>query len=412
MKNAKQYLVSASIVFLTAIPVIINSCGGAGVDADARSATYAALRADAEDAYNSEDYDKAIEIYNKILAENPNDEEVRTRMAFAYNAKAGLSLFDLVSAFAELTTASDNASSRLVDVMKIVGLSDSEKTSINSQLTLTLDPNITMTEFRTTVPKATTTHNSWLSLCRFIPQDLLTTLAGTDNSLASVYGINDTTKCGSGAAVTSPSSAIAISGLFALLSETAILFQVVLDKDGDGEIDIVKSMDEATTKLQTAGTVETAPSSVGEIQSSVAATAEALDSLSGFAETMAGEVFNVLFANIGAMGTLVVIAPGIPDDVVKKIRTSLARFRDQQDKITSFLKGALSNTKGLTAQRKLLATAGKKTSRGIDVLARGLGTLGQSDAQVSSTLSTVCSSLQTFVTKYGLESHVSVSTKC
>lgn len=410
MKIIYRSLSIFSSVLLSSIFLI--HCGGEGVDSAERVNTYAATRAKAEDAYNSNDFDKTIEIYEKILAQNPNDQEARTRLAFAYNAKAKLSLFDLVGGFAKLGSSSDNSSKRLVETMSIVGLSAEERAKVSSSLALVITPKSSLSEIRTQIPKAKLLHQSWSSLCLFVPKDLLKSIAGSDPAIAKVYGIGDAQKCGDGSSETVTSSAIALSGLFALLGETAILFQVALDQDGDGQIDIINTMNKTITELQSVGNVTTAPSTEEAVSASITKIASALNNLTDFADTMTGEVFTVLFANVSAMGSLVVLAPGLPKDAVAKIRSSIARFRDQQDNIRGFLKGAVSSTKGLTTQRVMLATAGKQTSRGFEVMAKGLKAIGRTDDQIKQIIAPGCTSLDAFIVKYGLEKQVSKGRSC
>jgi hypothetical protein len=83
------------------LSLFLSGCGDSNIFSwmhkSGKDSSTTALRADAQKALTDKNYDKAIELYNRILASNPKDSVARYGLAQAEYGKSGISLASMIS---------------------------------------------------------------------------------------------------------------------------------------------------------------------------------------------------------------------------------------------------------------------------------------------------------------------------
>lgn len=127
------------IVLLRRVPTAIRFKKGEKTEVSAEVITAYGLVAQADDAYEHKDFDKAEELYIKIAASEPNNAKVYNRLGAIYLEQENF--YDAKDAFAQsIKLAPDNASRHVNLGLAYLGLKDYFKATQAFTNALDLDP--------------------------------------------------------------------------------------------------------------------------------------------------------------------------------------------------------------------------------------------------------------------------------
>ena len=448
-ENLKKKMVPLTIrlLGLSMGPALLIGCGASMGSSNTWKETRVAKVADADAAYDSNDFLGASTQYEAILEKDPENDAVRMKLAYTYNALARLRILDLGAGFASLDQSKiGKGTEGLKPILGIVGLNSDELTKLEADLKLD------NTEFKTNGSFATLkisdfvknsertkyARKSWEVLCRFISSDGLDLIAKKGSELRATYKIDDPKGCNGGAAKSKISTATSLALTLALLSETATLLQsVVLDPDGNVRLlaKVTTAMsgfqnvklklgdEDAPEGMQLAeymALAETTPPTFDALTTLLTTADTALSLLNGLAKDLASEPFNMVFQNLSAIASLITEAPGVPRDVTLSIRKSIARFQDISAKARAYAKDVQSITGGMTKEREKIADGLKTATQNIDNARRAFNKVpGQkfsdkiaANAGSKAALTSMCGNFDQAIANFGLPVSIKKPVAC
>lgn len=238
-------------VALGGLATLLVGCGNTWMSSTERKETPAALMKDAQWAYDKGEFEKALSLYERVLAKDPNNLNARVGLTYTYNAKAGLTPFDIVSKLTKLkspTTSAagaptSKAAAAVNSFAELAGLTPTERAALSSRVFKSMD------ELRQVSPRFSTLHTSWRNICMAIPGQILTNVLGSEPELQKVFAV-DACQGGAGQGVT-----LSAAGFFAAavesMAQAAGLLQAVVDKDDNGELDLVQEANKLAAEVNT-----------------------------------------------------------------------------------------------------------------------------------------------------------------
>ena len=450
-ENLKKKMVPLTIrlLGLSMGPALLIGCGASMGSSNTWKETRVAKIADADSAYDSNDFLGASTQYEAILEKDPENEAVRMKLAYTYNALARLRILDLGAGFASLDQSKiGKGTEGLKPILGIVGLNSDELTKLEADLKLD------NTEFKTNGSFATlkisdfVKHNdrtkyarkSWEVLCRFISSDGLNKIAKKGSELRGTYKIDDPKGCNGGATKSKISTATSLALTLALLSETATLLQsVVLDADGNvrllakvtsalsgfQNVKLKLGDEDAPDGIQLAeymALADATPPTFDALTTLLTTADTALSLLNGLAKDLSSEPFNMVFQNLSAIASLITEAPGMPRDVTLSIRKSIARFQDISAKARAYSKDVQSITGGMTKEREKIADGLKTATQNIDNARRAFNKValtGQkfsdkiaANAGSKAALTSMCGNFDQAIANFGLPVSIKKPVAC
>jgi hypothetical protein len=357
-----------SLVLLAGI--LATGCGA--LTSSERKSSPSALLLDAQHAFDKSQYTKAISLYEKIIAQDPNNDIARIRLAYAINSDAGLGLLSVMGKLIKGTSTSSTSgaaagssagsTNSLSTFTAAVGFDTAEKADFTTK-TGGVTP-IDAENFRESSVKLQKLHKSWKTICRLVPKETLDAIAKTD-VLKKTLSIQE---CGGGLANKGDAKFSALfAASMAIMAEAATLYQMVLDADGDGEVDFAKkatdiktTLDGDSVKIATSGeTVETINTKITTLNTK-------LTELKSLGDQIQGELVSLTIADFGLVVSLISSIPGIPADVSKKINDALTKFSEAQTKIQAYMSSATDTASANSAERTKLTDAAVKASSRLD----------------------------------------------
>jgi hypothetical protein len=391
------------------LPIIFLGCGNSWLTTQSRENTTSALFAKGQLEYDKGNFSKALEYFEKILKREPENEQTRIFVSYSLNGRANLSPFSLINNLTKIssTSAASGGTSSAVSITSITniaGLTVDEKAQFLGKV-----PN-TVTELRKTSRKFELLHKSWLEVCQLLPKASIERVVGTSLRLGNILEIQ---KClgGKNANEKIKSSAV-FAAVMQSLGIASGLYQVFLDADGDGNIDLVKSAETITSNIQSYKTQAETTTDIGSLNATLTLLNNAMSELATIGTRLQGELFEYTLAEFEIVSDL--IATGLlnlPTKATESITKGIAKLNEAKEKAKSFTdNGTSQKTSGSNSKDKITAGS-QNASQTIDKLVQKqeqqIATLsGEEKTNAMQKLATekikVCSNYSSLQSIYGL----------
>lgn len=341
MKSSPRLSQFASILGLT---VFVGACGSQWSAAGARKDSPSARMLDAQIAYDASDFERSAQELEKVLAADPENAEARVRLAFAYNAKAGLGLLDFAGKVVAARVAVGPDSNQASTYTGAFGLTKAEREALGIQLVAKskdrpaggtrLDfSQLTLAEIRAASPKLSALHASFKSACRFLPklvvEQALRATQGPGFDPERVLELE--TACRGGAP---QGQLIQTKALLALsissLAQAVILYQLAEDDGREGRIALAEDGSALQNKLeQLRSEVErfnAREGSYAALNGKMGELNQAFSSVSSLGRELSGEVFSGMAAHINLVEMLISGNKSLPKQVRGKLEQALVKL--------------------------------------------------------------------------------------
>jgi tetratricopeptide (TPR) repeat protein len=367
-----------AVILIGSLTVTSSSCGNAWITSRDREKTTAALMSKGDYAYDKSRFDEAADYFSQALAKDSSNTDARIKLSYALNGKAGLNILDFVTKFIVkeevttptpapaqpgTTTTTTTSSSNPIEILtKTVGLNDAEAKEIGAQAAETI---VQLREFS---KKFSTLNESWTNICSLLPAELVDSVFEIEPASLKVQF--EIEKCKGGMPA---GSAIKSAALFAaalqFMAQAAGLFQAILDKDGNNEIDIAEKGVAALAQLEslqkktTEFTDATAASDYGNNLSAINAQLEVIRALR---KTISGEMIPYTLACFTFITRLVAQIPNIPKEIASKIEKAASKVNEGRAKLALY--SNYDPTSPNASQGTKVKEAATKASQTIDAL--------------------------------------------
>lgn len=411
-------------VGLWASVCLLASCGNTWMTSGEREKSPSAMLAKAQRADDKGDYDTAISLYRELIEKDPNNDEIRIRLAYALNAKAGLGLFTLVEKLAgsssstETTTATatststdtaastSTSTSGLSMISKVVGLGATEKAEITNAFNATSD--IKASALREKSALLATLHESWLAICRVLPAESLAKVIDSD---ATVKAAAESAKCKGGIENSKVRASARFAAALQLLAEGMILYQTVVDADGDGQVDLLKkatAISDDINKVQAQVATATPDKLTGlltSINTSVA-------NLKAVGDAFKGEAISLTLADFSLVAELVASIESLPDDLKTNIAGTVAKFTEAQNKMKDFSQTSTSTTSTSSSSTTPVAAV-EKAAETINQIDSKISTMPEAEqAAAKEQVKQACTNFESVKTIYNLPATTKAPDSC
>lgn len=392
-----------SLTMTAATAAALTGCGNGWINSNARKETPSALMLDAQLAYDQQDYTTSAALYEKIVGIDPENAEARTRLAFAYNAQAGLAVFDLVGKMLTYSKSSGAGSggdgnNAMSSFSGIVGLSTQEKldlfTALNSKFKsspsgvdrLNLAAT-TLADLRATSPKLSYLHAAFTKACKLIPRRILDKVIRESDSpeikLSQLFELD--ASCNGGVPDGGPANSGAMfATAIGSLAQAAVLYQIALDPDSNGTINLADDSTSLSTKLTTLQG-EISAVTGNDIASFTLMSAKMKElnstttSLLDLGKELSGEIVSATAIHFNLLTLLIAEIPGIPSSVQKSIDDAISKFNDSKQALS----GVVSPNSPLAKNPKASSTAPAPAAEGKDFLANSDKAAGSMDEAIA-----------------------------
>ena len=343
-----------------------NGCGNSWMASQERKSTPSALIEEGQYAYDKRNFQTAVNFFQKAVEKDPNNQEARLKLAYSLNATAGVELYDVISGFIKFNqSGSDTAANPLKIFVDVVGLNSQEAASIVEKIK-SVGYN-DLQSLRNVSNKLMTLQKSWRVICRLIPADYLSKVVGTDNDLASDLEVD--TSCLGGLPSKNISTGVLLVAAFGAMAQGAAFYQTALDTNNDGNIDFVveaESLSKAIETLKTDSTTATPDAAVQKLTN----LNQQLESLTSLNVKIKSRLVTMTLAQFTLLEWLIANIPGLPEAVKSQISTSIAKFGEAREKLSSYMASG-QNTAGATTT----ATQGAGIQSRVDLASTTVNTL-------------------------------------
>lgn len=407
MKLKASFKSTKARVTLFSSVVLLVSCGNQWMSSSDRENTPSAMLKKAMKADDKGDYDTSIALYRQMLEKDPTNDNVRIRLAYALNGKAGLGFFEVVdkmnnstaTATSTSTSTGTSQNSSLGVISKVVGLTDSEKSSIVD--TVNANSAASMSEIRQKSILLTTLHESWLAICRVLPSEIIEKHVNSD-AIVKVAANGDECKGGL------PASQVKASAKFAaalqLIAEGMILYQTVIDSDGDSQLDLLKKADTVNSSIATIqGQISGATGS--QITTLLSDLNQSMAELKSLGDAFKSEAISLALADFSMVADIIADMEGLPDDLKANIRSTVDKFSEAKNKMNDFSQAgkrkATTGSSGTAANDPVKAT--EKATQAFNDLNTKISTLsGQEKTKAQAQMTQACTNFDSVKSIYNL----------
>jgi hypothetical protein len=362
-------------ILIGSLTVTSSSCGNAWITSRDREKTTAALMSKGDYAYDKSRFDEAAEYFGQALAKDSSNTDARIKLSYALNGKAGLNILDFVTKFIVKeevtapapaqpgTTTTKTSSSNPIEILtKTVGLNDAEAKEIGAQAAETI------AQLRAFSKKFSTLNESWTNICSMLPAELVDSVFEIEpTSLKVQFEIE---KCQGGMpAGSAVKSAAIFAAALQFMAQAAGLFQAILDKDGNNEIDIAEKGVAALAQLESLQkktgefTDATSASDYGNNLSAINAQLEVIRALR---KTISGELIPYTLACFTFITKLIAQIPNIPKEIATKIEKAASKVNEGRAKLALY--SNYDPTSPNASQGTKVKEAATKASQTIDAL--------------------------------------------
>lgn len=319
MISKKTFKIAATCTAAAFVVPWMLSCGKGILDNEARQNTPAALLAEAMQEYDSGNYSAARVAYESVLTKHPNHIAASVGLAFALHGEAGKSIVDIVGNLIE-QNGTGSGGSEINGIIGAVGLAKQPDDDLSSQrskeyneLKDILDNIVNTTEEVTTTwtleklreksETLTKFNKAWLTLCKVMPRDTLTNLHTWADAKSTRTDVFSLESCGQG--IDTTNTAVLFAAALNIMTQVSILYQTVLDGDGEEGFDLMVAADTAKTKFNDLSG-QTGLEYLSTLSSGINAmntTIKKIDS----------EIMQQVFGDIQLLTELLEVFPGMPE---------------------------------------------------------------------------------------------------
>lgn len=353
-----------------------SSCGNAWITSREREKTIAALMSKGDYAYDKSRFDEAADYFGQALAKDGTNTDARVKLSYALNGKAGLNILDFVTKFivrdegttptpqpGEQATTTSASSAKPVQILtKTVGLTDSETKEINDQVFETI------AQMRAYSKKFNTLNESWVNICQMMPAALMESVFQSEPTSLKVQFEID--KCKGGLPEGRPiKSAALFAAALQFMAQAAGLFQTILDKDGNNEIDLAEKGIAALTQLealQKKASEFNDKTSAATYSNNMIAVNTQLELIRALRKTIGGELVPYTLACFSFITALVAQIPNIPKEISSKIERATSKVNEGRAKLVQY--SNYDTTSPNSDQGKKVKEAATKAAQTIDAL--------------------------------------------
>jgi tetratricopeptide (TPR) repeat protein len=363
---------AVSPLLVIAISLTQTSCGNAWIASTEREETLAALMSKAEYAYDKSNFSESARYFSLALKKDPTFDDARIKLAYALNGVAGLNILDFVTKFLvkEETTGSATTAGASASSLPVKILTDTVGQDAAAIESLKGRSFSSIADVREASERFRKLRESWTTVCSLMPAALFESVFQTEPaSLKELFPIE---ACGSGlAAGQSPRSAALFAAALQFMAQAADLFQVILDADGDNEIDLAQRGTAALAELNRLQQNATAlnagvgdnPETYSQILGAINAQLGVVRELRGL---IGGEVLNYTLACFTFISVIISQIPNIPPEISKKIEGATIKINEGRSKLAQYLNVDVSSPN--SEQGSKVKEAAEKAQRTIDDL--------------------------------------------
>lgn len=389
----------------TALATGLSGCGNSWFSHKARDGVASELYRDGKLAADNLDYDTAIKKFSQSLALDTNNDDTRLRLAYSYNGKASLGPLEIYKNVEASKTAALNASSGgLTEVAKLVGFDADAKQAFLEKLQSTTEREIGVV--RGFSDRLTVIHDGWKTVCRLLPESVITNLVTSD---ANISRVMSGTHCRAGLPDEKSGSSAAFAGMLQLLTEAIYLYQTILDVNDDGQIDFVVEATKVNNDIKSVQTsIATATGS--SITTLMTTLNSSLASLKKIGDTFRSDPVLVAITDFAIVAQLAGSVAGIPDDLKTQLTQSSGKLADAKNIIDSFSSTAASSSGGSSSGASASAAA---ASKAMEDLSAKMDTLsGAEREQAQQQLDQACTQFDSVKSVYGLPADTQKPASC
>lgn len=403
MLVAKRRIVVLALA--TALSHGVSGCGNSWYSQKTRSSFASELYRDGKLASDALDYDTAIDKFSKSLALDNNNDDTRLRLAYSYNGKASLGPLEIYKNVEDTNTTTLNASSSgLGEIAKLVGFTPADKQAFLEKLQATTQRD--MSVVRGFSERLTIIHEGWKTVCRLLPQSIITTYITNDSNVSRVMG---GAQCRVGIPDEKAGSSASFAAILQLLTEAIYLYQTVLDVDDDGQIDFVVEATKINNDIKSVqNSISTATGS--SITTLMATLNSSLASLKAVGDTFRSDPVLAAITDFAVVAQLAGSVAGIPDDLKSQMTQSSGKLSEAKKIIDSFSSTAASGSGGSTSGASASAAAASKAMEDLSAKIETLS--GAEREQAQQQFDQACSQFDSVKSVYGLPSDTQKPANC
>jgi tetratricopeptide (TPR) repeat protein len=406
------------VIALGLLSVVEAGCGNQWANTKSRDETPAALKAKGVYFYDKGRYEEASAIFEKLLNQDPENEDARVFYAYTLNSLAGLSVLDLIgklsgvgkttsaklAPLAPTPTPTASSTSNLLRYISVLGLNDNDRTSLTTKLDadakVTDKSNPDYAKLVEHSPKIALFKKSWEVACRLIPATTLDEMWGKALSSEALKTAVSAEACKGGLPAGNETKSAALFALsMTALAQAATLYQLIVDANGDGTVDLVAS----------ASTLSTNITSVNSQAATSTNPSAALETLNGYIKEMqnvAAKIqstsMDVTLFQFNLLSNLAVLL-GASNQIKETINKAITAFDSARDKIKEYTSAAGSNNKFKDSVNKAADTVNKLYEA---------AKTPEEKAKLDAQKSTVCGNFDSLKTTYNLPADTQKPSSC
>lgn len=430
---------------------LLSACGNGWITSDDREQTPSARFLKAQLQYDKGKFAEAADIYQQLLADDPNNDRARVRLSYALNGMAGLAPIELLTKLSKIQTSIPKASASgatgtkgtaaanaasLTSLTSAAGLTKAQREAVvKANPTTYRDLVEAATKFKSLAKSDPKTYEqlvsaskrvrnlraSWLTICQLIPARVLDAVVGTNPVRRK--GL-ESDECRGGNPNQYQNPAVLFAAAMESLAQGATLYQIKLDTDGDGTVDLVKKAETLTKDIASLNSRAQDVSDPVEISARLTSLNEKVDALNLIGATLKSELVDLTMAHFEIMSALVTaIENVVPENVSKSLLNGVKKFEESKSKIG----GYVTNTgagKGTTANNNTIQASAKAAAATADTFFDTYVTKVRADPALTTDqkaakeqefgqqFSKTCDNFDAMRTTYGLPATVEKPSNC
>jgi tetratricopeptide (TPR) repeat protein len=399
-----------------------SGCGNAWITSPERENTLAAIMSRAEYAYDKSEFDRAVKYFSKALAKDPSYDDARIKLAYAINGTAGLNILDFVTRFIvkEEPTSGNNLAAASTSPLAVLTSTVGQSPDLIDALKAQAQSFTTVADVRAESERFRKLQDSWTTICPLIPSEVFASVFQTEaSSLAELFPVS---ACQGGLSEGRPAQSAALfAAVLQFLAQAADLFQVILDADGDNEIDLAQKGTAAVNELnrlqQLAGAItDPLQSSPEQYTQSLQAITAQLDTVRALREQIGGEILNYTLACFTFITVLVSKIPNIPKEIAGKIEQAATKINAGRAKLTEYM--TIDASSPNSTQGAKVKQAAQKAQQTIDSLYDKVNALPDGAektsrlAALNAQRDAVCNNFDATKAEFGLPDDVARPSNC
>jgi|GEM_PF-4749371 len=422
---------------------LVAGCGNGWFTSASREKTPSAQFLKAQAYYDKGKFTEAAAVYEQLLAADPNNDRARVRLAYSLNGMAGLSPLDLLtklsglqskstpkpsSAGAAPAAATAKPATGLNSLTNIAGLSKAQTAAVaKANPEVYTDLTEAATKYKSFASSDAASYalivsasdrvnklrRSWSTICQLVPSKVLTSVVGTNAVRRKGLDID---KCRGGYPQDTQDPAVLFAAAMESLAQGSMLFQIKLDTDGDGVVDVVKKAETLTKEITALNSSSQTATNPTEISENLSKLNTKVTELNAIGATLKGELVDLSLAHFEVMSLLfTVIKDVVPANVAKTLTTGITKFEEARSKIGGYSKASAGGKTTANAKQDKIQSSAKSAVAAADKSYENF-VANETDhakkAAFETEFAKTCDNFDALATNFGLGTTVSKPTNC